>query len=169
MSDSNQEADQALTIVGKVSKSEVLSLNGTQGPEWVRGIKVAEKTVKIDFPSVSAMLIAMDSGSRANDHDQSGGKAHQSRDVQAHSNVISVKFYDGDERKVVSGHVHMDGRIEYNKKLPGGGLKSTWKPTREQVNQAKWTIYDTDKKKQRKVTTEGKWWYIEIEGCKVPF
>ncbi|KAF1739545.1 hypothetical protein CRV24_001480 [Beauveria bassiana] len=140
MSDSNQEADQALTIVGKVSKSEVLSLNGTQGPEWVRGIKVAEKTVKID-----------------------------SRDVQAHSNVISVKFYDGDERKVVSGHVHMDGRIEYNKKLPGGGLKSTWKPTREQVNQAKWTIYDTDKKKQRKVTTEGKWWYIEIEGCKVPF
>ncbi|EJP67340.1 uncharacterized protein BBA_03914 [Beauveria bassiana ARSEF 2860] len=156
MSDSNQEADQALTIVGKVSKSEVLSLNGPQGPEWVRGIKVAEKTVKTDFPSVSAMLIA-------------GGKAHQSRDVQAHSNVISVKFYDGDERKVVSGHVHMDGRIEYNKKLPGGGLKSTWKPTREQVNQAKWTIYDTDKKKQRKVTTEGKWWYIEIEGCKVPF
>ncbi|KAM3486355.1 hypothetical protein MY8738_000571 [Beauveria namnaoensis] len=141
MSDSNQEVDQALTIVGKVSKSEVLSLNGPQGP---------------DSRASPAMLIA-------------GGKAHQSRDVQAHSNVISVRFYDGDEREVVSGHVHMDGRIEYNKKVPGGGLKSTWKPTREQVNQAKWTIYDTDKKKQRKVTTEGKWWYIEIEGCKVPF
>ncbi|KAK7414535.1 hypothetical protein QQZ08_012532 [Neonectria magnoliae] len=44
----------------------------------------------------------------------SGAKAHQSHNVAAHTNVLSVAFYAGKTR-VVSGHIHDDGTVDYSK------------------------------------------------------
>ena len=44
----------------------------------------------------------------------SGAQAHQSHNVAAHTNVLSVAFYTGKTR-VVSGHIHGDGTVDYSK------------------------------------------------------
>ncbi len=97
----------------------------------------------------------------------SGAVAHQSYTVQTHSNVLSVQFYEGD-RRVISGHVHMNGAIDYSSRTVGGESWK-WTPTREEVNQVNWIIYDLNKKKTRNVHIDGNWWYIEKGAEKVYF
>ena len=83
--------------------------------------------------------------------------------------MLSVKFLEGDER-VISGHVHVNGQIDYSRRARGGtGSHARWYPTRDQVDQGKWTVYDPEKKKHRKVFAENEWWYIEKGGDKVWF
>lgn len=94
-----------------------------------------------------------------------GAKAHQSSEVKSHSNVLSVKFFEGDQR-VISGHIHMNGAIEYSQRArntdgQAGSSKSGWQPSRDKVDQKTWTIYDPESKKNRKVASEGEWWYIQ--------
>lgn len=98
----------------------------------------------------------------------SGALAHQSHQVQSHSNVLSVKFFEGEDR-VISGHVHMNGRVDYSRERLRSGQKERWKPTRDQVEQNSWTVYDPEKKKHRKVFQEQGWLYVEIGGVKVWF
>ncbi|KFG82009.1 hypothetical protein MANI_026363 [Metarhizium anisopliae] len=85
-----------------------------------------------------------------------GALAHQSHQVQSHSNVLSVKFFEGEDR-VISGHVHMNGRVDYSRERLRSGQKERWKPTRDQVEQNSWTVYDPEKKKHRKVFQEQGW------------
>ena len=47
-----------------------------------------------------------------NDLNDSGAKAHQSHEVATHSNILIVKFFAG-SRRVISGHVHMNGQLDY--------------------------------------------------------
>lgn len=83
--------------------------------------------------------------------------------------VISAKFYAGEQR-VISGHVHINGTIDYSQKARTGGPASgSWQPNREEVDTSRWTILDPDKKKNRKVMAEGEWWFIEKGGEKIWF
>lgn len=70
--------------------------------------------------------------------------------------MISAIFYAGEQR-VISGHVHINGKVDYSQKARTGGQSSgsNWQPTREQVDTSEWTIYDPEKKKNRKVMAEG--------------
>jgi hypothetical protein len=67
-----------------------------------------------------------------------GAKAHQSHEVATHSNVISAKFFDGDKR-VISGHIHLNGMIDYSSRARSGaaGSNLTWR-TNEQTGVAEW-------------------------------
>lgn len=75
----------------------------------------------------------------------SGAKAHQSRHVAEHTNVLSVAFYDGKTR-ILSGHVHGDGTVDYSKakgsqagassSVPGFETGLTW-----QMNPAGYAEY----------------------------
>jgi hypothetical protein len=93
-----------------------------------------------------------------NDLNDSGARAHQSHEVATHSNILSVKFFAG-SRRVISGHVHINGQLDYSKpargssagaeKNVGGGESSssstqgatatnlTWR-TNEQTKRAEW-------------------------------
>ncbi|KAJ0158924.1 hypothetical protein CTA2_10628 [Colletotrichum tanaceti] len=116
-----------------------------------------------------------------------GAKAHRSHEVPSHSNVISAKFFAGKTR-VVSGHIHLDGTVDYGRprgntgsdreegpstrnsgNRPESGESSAWKPAREYVDTGNWTIYDSDKRKTREVREENGWWYIETRKGKVYF
>ena len=76
-----------------------------------------------------------------------GAKAHQSHEVETHSNVISAKFFEGDKR-IISGHIHHNGKIEYSGRARkggagpqsgtlAGGSNLTWRRN-EQTNIAEW-------------------------------
>ncbi|EFZ00777.1 hypothetical protein MAA_03373 [Metarhizium robertsii ARSEF 23] len=145
----------ALVVVGKVSKGQVLNANAKLGSNWLSALDIAEQTAQADYPNITGMEIA-------------GALAHQSHQVQSHSNVLSVKFFEGEDR-VISGHVHMNGRVDYSRERLRSGQKERWKPTRDQVDQNSWTVYDPEKKKHRKVFQEQGWLYIEIGGVKVWF
>ncbi|KAM0507561.1 hypothetical protein D7B24_006657 [Verticillium nonalfalfae] len=99
---SSKAVAKTLEQVGKVSLQHVLTANPATGPEWLRALDTAKKTVQADHPDVTSYEIA-------------GAKAHQSHNVEAHSNVLSVKFFAGGQR-VVSGHVHLGGNIDYGKR-----------------------------------------------------
>lgn len=92
--------------------------------------------------------------------------------MESHSNVISAKFYDGEQR-VISGHIHGDGSIDYSQKShtsgQASGSGSGWQPTRDQVDMTNWDVYDPERRKKRKVMSDGDWWYIEKGGVKIWF
>ncbi|GAB0139165.1 hypothetical protein EsDP_00007378 [Epichloe bromicola] len=147
-----------LAQVGKISKSHVHQENPATGNVWIAALDAAESTVMMDYLGVTGMSIT-------------GAKAHQSHTVNSHSNVLSVRFYAG-EQKVISGHIHMNGMLEYSQKaraVAGSSSKGSWMPSREDVDTENWIIYDPQKKKKRKVMSEGEWWYIERGGMKEYF
>ncbi|PVH75247.1 hypothetical protein DL98DRAFT_498677, partial [Cadophora sp. DSE1049] len=93
----------SLQKVGKVTMAQVQNANGSLGGRWLSAINIAEQTVV--GPQVDAIQIA-------------GARAHQSHEVATHSNIISVKFFAG-SRRVISGHVHMNGQLDYSKPAHG--------------------------------------------------
>ncbi|KAL1878038.1 hypothetical protein VTK73DRAFT_8262 [Phialemonium thermophilum] len=156
---SSSALKRTLVQVGKVSLNHVRESNRGTGDMWLAAIDVAQQKVIQDHPSVTGMEIA-------------GAAAHQSHNVKTHSNVLSVKFYS-EEQRVVSGHIHINGRIDYSrerrKAKKSSGSNQGWQPIREEVDFQTWTIYDPEKKKNRKVMQDGDWLYIEKGGIKVWF
>ncbi|OAA53453.1 hypothetical protein SPI_09381 [Niveomyces insectorum RCEF 264] len=149
----------SMLLVGNVTKHEVGKRN-KNGRMWLGALDVAQQTLANSSPTVNGMKIK-------------GAKAHQSHTVKAHSNVLSVTFFAGEQR-IVSGHIHANGAIEYGRKARASGKASSnsgggWQPTKHQVDQRTWTIYDPEKKKNREVVTEGQWWYIMKGADKVYF
>ncbi|PNY27628.1 Uncharacterized protein TCAP_02448 [Tolypocladium capitatum] len=140
---------------------QIKDANKRTGDMWLAALSVAAQAVQTD-PQPLTM-----------NQNNSGARAHQSHEVASHSNVISAKFYAGDQR-VISGHIHINGTLDYSQKArtagqASGSSKDRWQPTRDQVDTHKWTIYDPEKKKNRKVSSEGEWWYIEKGGDKLWF
>jgi len=95
----------SLQKVGKVTMAQVQHANGSLGGQWLSAIDIAEQTVVNNYPQVDAIQIA-------------GARAHQSHEVDTHSNIISVKFFAG-SRRVISGHVHMNGQLDFGKPTQG--------------------------------------------------
>ncbi|KAK0102306.1 hypothetical protein ONS95_005929 [Cadophora gregata] len=95
----------SLKRVGKVTMSQVQSANGSLGVQWLSALNIAEQTVVTTYPQIDAIQIA-------------GAKAHQSYEVAAHSNIISVKFFAGSKR-IMSAHVHLNGKVDYSKPTHG--------------------------------------------------
>ncbi|KAG9230119.1 hypothetical protein BJ875DRAFT_473106 [Amylocarpus encephaloides] len=95
----------SLQKVGKVTMAQVQNANGSLGGQWLSAINIAEQTVMNNYPQVDAIQIA-------------GARAHQSHEVATHSNILSVKFFAG-SRRVISGHVHMNGELDYSKPAHG--------------------------------------------------
>jgi hypothetical protein len=47
-------------------------------------------------------------------------QAHQSHEVATHSNVINAKFF-AENKRVISGHIHLNGTIDYSGRARSGG------------------------------------------------
>ncbi|KAI0115652.1 hypothetical protein GGR51DRAFT_556090 [Nemania sp. FL0031] len=158
----------ALYILGKVSRIDIGRENGNEGAMWLGAVDIAEQTVMTQFPTVTGISFT-------------GAKAHQSHEVGHHGNVISAKFWHG-EKRVISGHIMMNGYIKFGKNKEAGSSHASsshsssrrveaWKPHRSKVDIGNWTIYDPEKKKTRKVQAEknSEWWFVEIGGVKTYF
>ncbi|KAK3896904.1 hypothetical protein C8A05DRAFT_20229 [Staphylotrichum tortipilum] len=98
---SGKQVVKALRMLGPVTKEEILK-NNTNGAQWMSALATAQMQVQQEFPKVDGMRV-------------SGSRAHQSHTTAHHTNVLSIKYFEG-AVKAVSGHIHLNGFVEY-----GGG------------------------------------------------
>ena len=105
-----------------------------------------------------------------------GAQAHPSHEVATHSNVISAKFF-AENKRVISGHIHLNGTIDYSARARSGGVAGpssgspgqskssgsglTWQ-TNEQTNHAEW--WDGTKWVEGNWSGEHQKWYAYYNG-----
>jgi len=104
---SQKSVAKSLKLLGNVTMAHVKDINKSGGPQWLSAINIAAQAVQSDFPTVDGIQIA-------------GAKAHQSHEVATHSNVISAKFF-AENKRVISGHIHLNGTIDYSSRARSGG------------------------------------------------
>ncbi|KAK4149939.1 hypothetical protein C8A00DRAFT_37470 [Chaetomidium leptoderma] len=108
----------ALNMVGTVTKEAIVKSN-TNGEQWMSALVIAEMAVQQDHPTVDGVQV-------------SGAKAHQSHTTKHHTNILSVKFYQGAKR-IISGHVHLNGMVDYSK---GGSRSRSANPNKAKPKKA---------------------------------
>ena len=88
--------------------------------------------------------------------------------MKTHSNIISAKFFAGSQR-VISGHIHIDGKIDYSNRVRSGGeasqssgsVRLEWR-TNEQTRLAEW--WDGTKWVEATWFDEHQKWYAYYNG-----